>query len=428
MRFLPFALLLPALAVAQPPAASAPADTGARRRLTDCRGEDECRAIAEEMGRERRKVRRQPVTPELERTAFADASARTLLERARVARLAQDSALRAYDAKTYQRLSVGIGVRRLGRERLLFRSEGAARVRWSRDNGVWVEPTGRRAVMPAIKEADLDVDADDLTSVPYFPGRETLWMPSGDMGVAKAEVNENDMLHPLAAGAEAYYRYATGDAVSISLPDGRRIALRELRITARKPEWRAFVGSFWFDADRGSLVRAAYRMAADMDIWKVADEEAKRDGDDDEVPKWVKGMLSPMRANISAITVEYGLYEQRFWLPKMNVAEGEAQAGFMRVPVRFEESYRYNDVNGTLNVPRIPTPAELGLAADDSTASGSVTVMIGDNDRTRARRADTSAAAVRLREDSATRRLVARADSLTRVADSLRAAGDTAAA
>jgi hypothetical protein len=32
-------------------------------------------------------------------------------------------------------------VRRLGRERLLFRSEGSARVRWSRDNGVWVEPT-----------------------------------------------------------------------------------------------------------------------------------------------------------------------------------------------------------------------------------------------------------------------------------------------
>jgi hypothetical protein len=77
-------------------------------------------------------------------------------------------------------------------------------------------------------------------------------------------------------------------------------------------------------------------------------------------------MLNPMRANISAITVEYGLYEGRFWLPKVNVAEGEAQAGFLRVPVKFEESYKYNDVNGTMPVPRIPTPAELGLAADDS--------------------------------------------------------------
>jgi hypothetical protein len=411
-------------------AMAAAARDSARKARTSCSTEEECREVAAARSRARRERggRRQPVTPELDRSAFADAAARTLLGRARVARLAQDSALRAYDAKTYQRLSVGIGVRRLGRERLLFRSEGSARVRWSRDNGVWVEPTGRRAVMPAVKEADLDIDADDMASIPYFPGRETLWIPSGDMAVAKADVNENEMLHPLAAGAEAYYRYAAGDSISIRLPDGRRIALRELRITARKPEWRAFVGSFWFDADRGSLVRAAYRMAADMDIWQVAEEESKRDGDDDEVPRWVKGMMSPMRARLSAITVEYGLYEGRFWLPKTNVAEGEGQAGFMRVPVRFEESYRYNDVNGTAPVPRIPTPAELGLAADDSSAGGSVTVNIGDNDRTRARRADTSAAAVRSREDSATRRLAFRADSLTRVADSLQAAGDTAQA
>jgi hypothetical protein len=456
-RLLPLALLLPALAAAQPPAAPAPASAkpaagapdpdiremrdslramataardSARARRGSCSTAEECREVAEERSRARRgrSARRQPVTPELERTAFADASARTLLARARVARLVQDSALRAYDAKTYQRLSVGIGIRRLGRERLLFRSEGAARVRWSRDNGVWVEPTGRRAVLPAIKEADLDIDADDMASIPYFPGRESLWIPSDNMAVAKAEVNEREMLHPLAAGAEAYYRYATGDSVSIRLPDGKRIALRELRITARRPEWRAFVGSFWFDTERGNLVRAAYRMAADMDIWEVADEEAQRDGDDDEVPKWVKGMMSPMRANLSAITVEYGLYEGRFWLPKMNVAEGEAQVGFMRAPMRFEESFKYDGVNGALSVPRIPTPAELGMAADDSTAAGSVTVMIGDNDRTRARRADTSAAAVRAREDSTARRLLARSDSLTRVADSLQAAGDTAQA
>jgi hypothetical protein len=365
------------------------------------------------------------VTPELERSAFADQAARSLLVRAREARLTQDSALRAYDAKSYQRLSVGVGIRRIGRERLLFRTDGAARVRWSRDNGVWIEPLGRRAVAPAFKEADLDVDLEDMAPIPYFPGRETLWFPSGDMGVARAEVNEREMLHPLATGAEAYYRYATGDSVGLQLPDGRRITLRELRITARRPEWRAFVGSFWFDATRGNLVRAAYRMAADMDIWQVAQEEGE---DDDDVPALVKGMLNPMRANISAITVEYGLYEGRFWLPKVNVAEGEAQAGFLRVPVKFEESYKYNDVNGTMPVPRIPTPAELGLAADDSLGGRSLTVMIGDNDRARAARADTAAAAVAAREDSTVRRYAVRADSLREEAEKATAKGDTARA
>jgi hypothetical protein len=428
-RLLPsLLLLLPALVAAQPPAATTPATTTARTDSADrirrgnCRSAEECAEV-----RRNRPVRRQQVTPELERTAFADADARALLSRARVARLAQDSALRAYDAKSYSRLSVGLGIRRIGRERLFLRTENASRVRWSRGNGVWVEPLGSRSVMPSIKEADIDIDPEDFAPVPYFPGRETLWFPSSDMGAARAEVNEEDMLHPLATGAEAYYRYTAGDSVSIRLPDGRRIGLRELRITARRPEWRAFVGSFWFDTERGSLVRAAYRMAAEMDIWKVADEESKRDGDDDEVPALVKGLITPMRANISAITVEYGLYEGRFWLPKMNVAEGEAQAGFMRMPVKFEESYKYAAVNGSLAVPRIPSPAELGLVADDTTSDGGTTVMVavGDNDQTRARRADTSATARLAREDSTVRRHAFRADSLRQEAAKATARGDT---
>ncbi|MGZ8413455.1 MAG: hypothetical protein ACXWZS_01810 [Gemmatirosa sp.] len=421
-RLLPLYLLLPAMLAAQPPAgSSAPPPRTERRAVRDSIRELVADSMAARRERRSREVRRQPVTPELERSAFSDASARTLLSRARVARLSQDSALRAYDAKSYSRLSLGLGIRRIGRERLFMRTENASRVRWSRDNGVWVEPLGSRSVMPSIKDADIDLDPEDFAPVPYFPGRETLWFPSGDMGVARAEVNERDMLHPLATGAEAYYRYETGDSLSIRLPDGRRIALRELRITARRPEWRAFVGSFWFDTERGSLVRAAYRMAAEMDIWKVADEENRRDGDDDEVPALVKGLITPMRANISAITVEYGLYEGRFWLPKMNVAEGEAQAGFMRMPVKFEESYKYDAVNGDLAVPRIPSAAELGLVADD-TAFTQVTVRIGGDN---GRRADTSAAARMAREDSTVRRYAFRADSLRQEAAKATASGDT---
>jgi len=199
----------------------------------------------------RRPVRRQPVTPELERSAFADAQARTLLTRARIARLQQDSALRAYDAKSYFRLSIGMGVRSLG-NKLLLRSEQAARVRWARGSGVWVEPTGRRSAFP-MGQADVDFSA--ATPIPYFPGRETLWIPSSEMGIAQAEVDENDLIHPLATGAEAYYRYATGDSLSFRLPDGKTVSVRELRITARRPTWRSFVGSFWFDVESGSLDR-----------------------------------------------------------------------------------------------------------------------------------------------------------------------------
>ena len=359
----------------------------------------------------------------------------------------------AYDARTYQRVSIGMKVRAIGRDRLFFRNETAARVRWSRAGGVSIEPTGRRAVAPMFKEADLRSDFDELAPVPYFPGRETLWFPSSEMGRAQVEVDENELLHPLAAGAEAYYRYATGDSVAIRLPDGRAIGLRELRVTARRPDFRAFVGSFWFDTGSGALVRAAYRSAAELDVWRFVDEERERElaqarerartdtskaardalraaeaeYRDDDVPRWVKGTMSPMRARISAITVEYGLHQGRFWLPRANVAEGDAQAGFLRIPFRLEERFRYEGVNGDARP--VARPAAL-VGADTVLAdtSGVVTAGVwigGDDGEEGAARAQIRGLAQRGQLDSLALVYVARAQAERRRADSLRTGGDT---
>lgn len=413
--------------------------------------------------RDRKPVRRTTLTPELERSAFADAAARTLLQRARVARLAQDSALLRYDARTYQRISVGMGLRR-GPEKLLFRTESAARVGWTRGQGIRVRATGERTVIPMAKRgAEDDVSHGDDAPIPYFPGRETLWIPTTDTRVARASVDEEELIHPLAGGAEAYYRYATGDSISIRLPDGRRIALRELRITARRPEWRAFVGSFWFDVERGALVRAAYRLAADLDVWQLADEETRKEAeeaiaagkkpdDDDEVPFWVKGMISPLRARLSAVTVEYGLYDGRFWLPRRHVAEAEGQAGFMRLPLRVEEGFRYDAVNAAapqpaetaaptipaLSLPR-PTLAEARTTRDSARALAPsdsarrpgeddddrfVTVNLGFGGATIDVPDDAGRRAANV--DEQLRRYAARADSLVKRAATARAKGDTA--
>ena len=393
----------------------------------------------------REKARRIPLTPELERSAFRDERARALLTRARQARLTQDSALRNYDAKSYMRISVGLGVRKLGPERLLFRAEHAARVRWGRESGVWVETTGRRAVVPM---GGADMDMSPATPVPYFPGREALWFPSEDLRKVTEEVDERDLLHPLATGAEAYYRFESGDSARIRLPDGSGISLRELRITARKPDFRAFVGSFWFDADRGSLVRAAYRMSTEMDVWREVGEETKReiaeleekaradtgeagrearkranemkDDEDDFGLKLAQGVFSPIRARISAITVEYGLYEGRFWLPKNNVLEGDLVATFLRIPVRYEESYRYNSVNASIDPPKVPVAGDSGYTADDTLYVGEGNISIGGDGKPRAA-IDTSRAAVRAREDSVILASHRRSDSLLKVADSLQA-------
>lgn len=398
----------------------------------------------------RREGRRQPVTPELARTAFGDDGSRTLLERARAARVAQDAALGAYDANTYMRMSVGLGVRRLGAEKLLFRSELAARVQWARASGLWVQPTGRRTVFPM---GHAEVDFAPAAPIPFFPGRESLWFPGGD-GITEVEVDENELLHPLALGAEAYYRYATGDSATIRLSDGRVIALRELRITARRPDWRSFVGSFWFDVDGGSLVRAAYRMAAEMDVWQMASEEMRREIEEleakalrdsgatadslrreverlrrerrgERIPRMI---FRPMRANISAITVEYGLHQGRFWLPRLNVAEGEIVATVMRIPMRFEERFTYRSVTidtaGVISATiaaRSDTTSAAYLAQHDTgyVAGGYVTMNLGDDEPRRRRPTD---------QDSLHRMLLAESDSLRAAADTAKAKGDTSLA
>lgn len=303
--------------------------------------------------------KRIPVTPALLVSAFRDVGARQLLERARAARLVQDSSLGYYDAESYQRLSLGMGLKRLGRDRLFMRMDNASRIRWARGAGAWVDVKGARMAFPMIKKGRLDDDGDDddaitdMTELPYYPGREQLFIGSG---LARAEVDEREIVHPLATGSEAYYRYATGDSMSFRLPTGKVYRLRELVVRPREPRWNLVVGSFWFDVESGHLVRAAYRLSVDMDIWAVARDASADAGEADprsEVPFWVRPMIDPMRATVTAITQEYGLFNARWWLPRTQVAQGDAQVGFMHVPFKIEQRYDYDSVGGTTEVPEL---------------------------------------------------------------------------
>lgn len=305
-------------------------------------------------GRRRSVARRLPVTADALRTAYKDANAKKMLEHARVARLQQDSALVAYDATAYSRISAGMGFAKIGRDRLIFRTERAARVRWQRDVGAWIDLKGARTAIPiapqeAQREAQRDMlDEGDMTPVPYYPGYESLWIGGG---VARSQVDEREIVHPIATGAEAYYTYETGDSITFKLPDAKFVRLRELRVRPRTPKWNVVVGSLWFDESSGQLVRAAYRFATPLDIWAMVKEEDPHAMDD--VPFWVKPLISPMHGQITAVALEFGLYEGRFWLPRIQAAEGSAQVSFMRVPFKMEQSFKYASVNARDSLPPI---------------------------------------------------------------------------
>ncbi|MFL5580035.1 MAG: ShlB/FhaC/HecB family hemolysin secretion/activation protein [Gemmatimonadaceae bacterium] len=329
-------------------------------------------SIAAARAARRRAERAKQLTPEVLRAAFANEATHRLYLRARAARTEQDSALLAYDTRTYQRVSAHIGFARVGRDRLIFRKENAARVRWQRDRGAWVEVTGSRTTLPSFKgfaevgdelrdELDSEV-SPSMVTIPYFPGREGIWV--GSDGLAKAEVEDTDIIHPLAEGAELYYRFSAGDSLSIRTGEGRRFTIREMRVTPRAPRWNLIVGSFWFDTESGRLVRSAYRLAEHIDAFKVAKEVDDEDPDED-IPLFVRPLVTPIIVSIDAITEEYGLYEGRFWLPRVRVMEGSGRMSFIRMRVAMEESFRYASVNGRLDsLPTLRTAEEQKRVVD----------------------------------------------------------------
>ena len=346
------ALLLVALAMqvrVETKEAGAPRDTSRARA-------ERVERVERDEGDDERPVRRVPVTEEHLRTAFRTPAAGVMLHRARTARVRQDSAIVSYEANTYRRISAGMGFSKIGRDRLIFRHESASLVRWHRDVGAWVDIKGARTHLPVPEDELEDENADiandpDQSQLPYYPGREPL-ISFNSNGMVVATVDERDFVHPVAEGSEAYYTYAVGDSILFRLPDGRSIVLRELLVRPRESRWNVAIGSLWFDVESGQLVRAAYRLAVPLDIWaKVKEEEPE---EYEEIPVWVRPMITPMRAQITSIGVEYGLHEGRYWLPRLTSAEGHAQVSFMRVPFSFQQSFRYTSVNAIDSLPRIP--------------------------------------------------------------------------
>ena len=122
-----------------------------------------------------------------------------------------------------------------------------------------IEVTGARVGIPvAPPEAEREALEESLaggsmTPVPYLPGREAMLLG----GTVRAnEVDDRDIVQPLAEGAEAYYTYASGDSMTWTLPDGRTVRLREIAVRPRSPKWNLAVGSLWFDvADRAARAR-----------------------------------------------------------------------------------------------------------------------------------------------------------------------------
>ena len=293
-------------------------------------------------------------TPAQMASAYEGDRVRGFVARARAARTSQDSSLIAYDATAKRRLTLNFGLGGSGPERLLLRSEGASRVRWRRGVGAHIDVLAARTAIPlAYSGARVLSDMLDDNPVPYFPGREGL---VGFSEVVRSRGRHRPpMVHPLEDGAESVYRYALGDSVSLAFPDGRNIRLREIRVIPRGPRYDLIVGSLWIDEASGQIVRAVYRPAAQMDIAAMARQDDPHSFDD--VPAYVKPLIFPMSATISAFIVEYGLVDERWWMPRVQTVDGRARIGPTHASFSVEQTFRYASVNIADSLPPIAVAA-----------------------------------------------------------------------
>ena len=153
---------------------------------------------------------------------YADSATASLIARARERHRQQDAAVHDYRARLRTRTDVDVG--RGGFARLIpfAVQEQEFDLQWQAPNDLKVVALGERA-RTAWRGANFDVGYMSPWFVPRFLGDSVHLLSDGGFP-------ERPAVHPLAASAEAYYRYAIFDSLELSLP-GRTVRAIGVRVT-----------------------------------------------------------------------------------------------------------------------------------------------------------------------------------------------------
>jgi hypothetical protein len=333
--------------------------------------------------------------------AYLDEGARELVARARARGENTAREILEYRAVARERLSFGL--RTLGRERLFFRRELAARIHWRRDAQSSIEVLGARFVTPSMSSrvgVPKGSLGGDIASLAFDPAGNNLFdalLGAGD-GSGIQISGDGWMRHPLAEGSEAHYRFRSGRSTDLRLGDGTVIRLHELEVLPRRRDSQLLRGTIWLDAETYAPVRVTMRLARAFDL----DLDSPRMGPDEDDASDVPRILKPIRVDLRLLTVEYSLWRDesggsaaRWWLPRLLAVDGIGEVNMMPdFPVRFERAYDEMRVFGTPadaavadasltpavfdRCPRRPRAARGGARADTASADST-----GDSGRAR---------------------------------------------
>lgn len=296
---------------------------------------------------------RSPLAPD----AFLDPTAEALFRSAQNSWLGIDSTVVRYTAVIKQRIAAGI--RTPLKDRTLYRNESAVRAFWDRDHDALVQVLGARSQHPGREKARAEGNLgwlDELTiDQPFEPGGDRLFFGiSNDAEEEVTNPEESDfwIYHPLAAGSDTLYRFQSGDTLTLSLPDGRRLRTIQLDVLPREADVHRIAGTLWVEAEEGALVRAVFRLSRELDVIRDIPEvrEESEAGEFDRVP----GVLKPWIFRMNLVALEYSFWDFRVWLPRSMRMEGEVEVGVLKMPISFDVSYDIEQVTTQDEVAEAP--------------------------------------------------------------------------
>ena len=176
--------------------------------------------------------------PRFAATAFEDPVARQLYTAAYNRWHALDTTIAGYTAVIRQRVATAI--RTPLKDRLVFSNEHAVRTFWNRGRRPVVKVLGDRTRHPGRNFALARGEAGWLDAMPYaepfVPGSDHLFFGwDREQEIGPPGIERRSIIHPLAEGGDLVYRFRSGDTITLSLPDGRRVQAVGLEVV---PCWR----------------------------------------------------------------------------------------------------------------------------------------------------------------------------------------------
>ena len=199
-------------------------------------------------------------------SSYRDDYARRLHVSAMAARERFDESVLDYTAVVRQR--IGASLRMPLKDRTLYRSESSHRLWWNRDRENLIQVLGFREQTPAgVDIEDVQLDRFDGS---FDPMNDKLFfgLAERDEDPGSPDGDEFWFEHPLYPDWVDSYWFSTGDTISISLPDGRRVQSVELRVVPRQADVHRMTGSLWIEPEEGNLTRAVYRLSDRVDAFR----------------------------------------------------------------------------------------------------------------------------------------------------------------